>query len=69
MTRKQIYEIIEKDDGSNIWSHIYDVFMFCTIILSVVPLMFWDDPKNIKYFTELLCGMILFYYLCAQSET
>ena len=26
-------------------------------------------PKNIKYFTELLCGMILFNYLCAQSET
>ena len=43
MTRKEIYTIIEKDDGSNIWSHIYDVFMFCTIILSVVPLMFWDE--------------------------
>lgn len=42
MTRKQIYEIIEKDDGSNVWSHLYDVFMFVTIILSVVPLMFWD---------------------------
>ncbi len=47
MTRKQIYEIIEKDDGSNIWSHIYDVFMFCTIILSVVPLMFWDEKYQI----------------------
>lgn len=43
MTRKEIFAIIEKDDGSNIWSHIYDVFMFCTIILSVVPLMFWDE--------------------------
>ena len=43
MTRKDIYTIIEKDDGSSIWSHVYDVFMFCTIILSVVPLMFWDD--------------------------
>ena len=42
MTRRQIYNIIEKDDGSNIWSHLYDVFMFCTIILSVVSLMFWD---------------------------
>ena len=43
MTRKQIYEIIEKDDGSNVWSHLYDVFMFGCIILSVVPLMFWED--------------------------
>ena len=49
MTRKQIFEIIEKDDGSNIWSHIYDVFMFCTIILSVVPLMFWDEYPIFKY--------------------
>ena len=43
MTRKQIYEIIEKDDGSSVWSHLYDVFMFGCIILSVVPLMFWED--------------------------
>ncbi len=43
MTRKQIYEIIEKDDGSSVWSHLYDVFMFGSIILSVVPLMFWED--------------------------
>lgn len=49
MTRKEIYTIIEKDDGSNIWSHIYDVFMFCTIILSVVPLMFWDDYPVFRY--------------------
>ena len=49
MTRKEIFTIIEKDDGSNIWSHIYDVFMFCTIILSVVPLMFWDDYPIFRY--------------------
>ena len=53
MTRKQIYEIIEKDDGSNIWSHIYDVFMFCTIILSVVPLMFWDEIKTTYVYNRL----------------
>lgn len=28
MTRKDIYIIIEKDDGSSVWSHLYDVFMF-----------------------------------------
>ena len=49
MTRKQIYEIIEKDDGSNVWSHLYDVFMFATIILSVVPLMFWDYRPIFTY--------------------
>lgn len=41
MTRKQIYTIIEKDDGSNVWSYIYDCFMLVMIVISVVPLMFW----------------------------
>jgi voltage-gated potassium channel len=49
MTRKQIYEIIEKDDGSNVWSHLYDVFMFVVIILSVVPLMFWEHRPIFTY--------------------
>jgi hypothetical protein len=34
---QQIYEIKEKGGGNNVWSHVYDVFIFCTIILSVVP--------------------------------
>lgn len=49
ITRKQIFEIIEKDDGSNVWSHLYDVFMFVIIILSVVPLMFWDYHPVFTY--------------------
>ena len=49
MTRKQFFEIIEKDDGSNVWSHLYDVFMFVIIILSVVPLMFWDYHPIFTY--------------------
>lgn len=50
MTRKQIYEIIEKDDGSNVWSHLYDVFMYVIIILIVVPLItiIAKDLKNMK---------------------
>lgn len=57
MTRKDIYVVIEKDDGTNVWSHLYDVFMFCTIILSVVPLMFWDDYPVFKY-TEIFTTTI-----------
>lgn len=49
MTRKEIYEIIEIDRGTNVWSHLYDVFMFITIILSVVPLMFWEYHKEFLY--------------------
>ena len=50
MTRKQLYEIIEIDEGTNVWSHLYDVGMFIIIILSVVPLMFWEHHL---YFTYL----------------
>ena len=63
MTRKDIYTIIEKDDGSNMWSHIYDVFMFCTIILSVVPLMFWDDYPIFKYIEIFTTTVFIIDYI------
>ena len=63
MTRKDIYTIIEKDDGSNIWSHIYDVFMFCTIILSVVPLMFWDEYPIFWYIEVFTTTIFIIDYI------
>ena len=63
MTRKEIYEIIEKDDGSNVWSHLYDVFMFVTIILSVVPLMFWDYYPIFTYIEIFTTIFIIDYIL------
>ena len=32
MACNQIYEIIEKDDGSSLWSHLYDILMFCDAV-------------------------------------
>lgn len=63
MTRKQIYQIIEKDDGSSFWSHIYDVFMLCMIILSVVPLMFWDDYPVFKCIEIVTTAVFIIDYL------
>lgn len=63
MTRKQIYQIIEKDDGSNLWSHIYDIFMLCMIILSVVPLMFWKDYPVFKYIEAITTAVFIIDYL------
>ena len=63
MTRKQIFDIIEKDDGSNIWSHIYDVFMFATIILSVVPLMFWDFHPIFTYIEIFTTTIFIIDYI------
>ena len=63
MTRKQIYEVLEKDDGSNIWSHLYDVFMLCCIILSVVPLMFWDDYPIFWYIEVFTTTVFIIDYI------
>ena len=63
MTRKDIYTIIEKDDGSSIWSHVYDVFMFCTIILSVVPLMFWDEYPIFWYIEVFTTTVFIIDYI------
>lgn len=63
MTRKDIYTIIEKDDGSNIWSHIYDVFMFCCIILSVVPLMFWEEYPIFLYIEIFTTTVFIIDYI------
>ena len=63
MTRKEIYTIIEKDDGSNIWSHLYDVFMFCIIILSVVPLMFWDEYPIFRYIEIFTTAIFIIDYI------
>lgn len=63
MTRKKLYTIIEKDDGSNVWSYLYDTFMFCTIILSVVPLMFWDEYPIFKYIEVFTTTIFIIDYI------
>lgn len=63
MTRQQLYTILEKDDGSNVWSHVYDVFMFVTIILSVVPLMFWDYRPIFTYIEVFTTTIFIIDYV------
>lgn len=63
MTRKNIYTVIEKDDGSNVWSRAYDIFMFCTIILSVVPLMFWEEYKIFWYIEIFTTTIFILDYI------
>ena len=50
-------------DGSNVWSHVYDVFMFCTIILSVVPLMFWDEYPIFWYIEVFTTTIFIIDYI------
>ena len=42
MSRKRIFEIIEKPDGNNRLSPLYNILMIVMIILSLIPLAFKD---------------------------
>ena len=55
--RKRIYEIIEKSDGQDNLSKIYDIFMICTIILSLIPLTF-KTSNNVFNFIDKICLII-----------
>ncbi len=50
--RKRIYKIIEKSNGKDILSTIYDIFMLATIFSSILPLTFKEQTSvlvNIDY--------------------
>ena len=37
--RRYIYTILEKDDGNNVWSRVYDIFMFLSLFgIAVIAL-------------------------------
>lgn len=43
--RKRIFEIIEKSQGDDRLSHIYDVFMIVVIVASLIPLGFKTESR------------------------
>lgn len=63
MTRRQLFELIEPDEGTNVWSHLYDVFMFLTIILSVTPLMFWEHHQAFTYIEVFTTTVFIIDYI------
>ena len=44
--RKRIFEIIEKSQGDDRLSHIYDVFMIVVIVASLIPLGFKTESRG-----------------------
>ena len=43
--REFIFDVIELDDDNDIYSKVYDVGMIITITLSLIPLIFKQEPK------------------------
>lgn len=57
MSRKRIYEIIEKSEGHDTLSAIYDYSMIVVIIISLIPLAFKEDTP-LFYVTDKVTVVI-----------
>lgn len=56
--RKRLFEILEKSEGNDLASSIYDTFMIVVIILSLIPLAFKED--NTAFFIIDKVAMVIF---------
>lgn len=62
--RKRIYEIIEKANGNDKASKIYDILMMVSIILSIIPLCFIEQNSIFILIDKLtVCLFIVDYIL------
>lgn len=56
--RERVYHIIEKSDGDDRISRIYDIFMITVIIASLVPLAFKDENAYFYWIDKI--AMVIF---------
>ena len=62
MKRKRIFEIIEKSDGNDKLSTIYDVSMIVVIFVSLVPLAFKTEGAFFKATDKITAGIFIVDY-------
>ncbi len=55
--RKRIFEIIEKADGRDVASIVYDVAMMVLIVASLVPLAFKEETRALRS-VDLICAVV-----------
>ena len=61
--KQRIYEIIEKAESKDILSAIYDYFMMLTIVVSLVPLAFKDEPFSLIVLDKVTVSIFIVDYL------
>jgi voltage-gated potassium channel len=61
--RKKLFDIIEKAEGNNRASHIYDVFMICVIVISMIPLAIKNAPIFFVYLEWVVTGIFIVDYI------
>ncbi len=63
MSRKRVYQIIEKSEGHDSVSAVYDYAMIVVIIASLVPLAFKVDTKALQIVDKVTVTIFIFDYL------
>ena len=63
MTRKRLYEIIEKSEGSDRISAVYDIIMIAAIIFSLVPLAFKEENPFFNVIDKICCSVFIADYI------
>ena len=64
MSRKRIFEILEKAENTDKLSMIYDYVMIAMIVLSLIPLAFKEDYTVLKVMDKVtVCVFIADYFL------
>ncbi len=63
MIRKRIFKIIEKSDGKDILSSIYDYCMIVVIVASLIPLAFKSDRKALLILDKVTVAIFIIDYV------
>ena len=63
MSRKRIYEVIEKSEDKDRLSSLYDMFMIVVIVVSLIPLAFKEDNLFFKVTDKVAVVIFIIDYL------
>ena len=63
MTRKRIFEIIEKSDGEDRLSSVYDITMIFIIVLSLIPLAFKQETPPFRMLDKITVAVFIIDYM------
>ena len=67
MTRKRLFEIVERGGQSDKVSLAYDILMFIAITVSIFPLMFVEEYPVFKWFEMVTVAIFILDYLFRWS--
>ena len=63
MKRKRVFEIIEKSNGTDKLSTLYDLFMIIIIVISLIPLAFKEDNAFFNVLDKVCVSIFIIDYI------